>query len=304
MPPLIASLILMLAFAAGAAPAQEDYDSGRATYLAGNHAAALAILEPLARSGHAGARNILADAYDEGNGVEKDHQRALELYQAAAAQGFARASYNLGVLLSEGRPGIPADIAQAIVHYEEAMARDYPAAFNNRGVLHAMGQGGPVDPQAAVAMYRRAHELGDLNGTDNLADMLRRGEGIEQDVQAALALWQGGAERGHAPSVLNLGAMYANGIGVAEDPAAAYALYLLAAQGGVLQAGRNLFAIHADLESPHHDGETALAWCLWALDRAPEAQQGEIEQECKATQATLSPESAERARMRARRLTR
>jgi hypothetical protein len=272
------------------------FEAARATYLAGQHAAALEILDPMARAGHPGARNILADAYDAGNGVDRDPQRALDLYRAAAAQGLARASYNLGVLLTEGRPGIPADVAQAIVHYEDAMAQDYAAAFNNRGVLYTKGQGGAADPVKAVEMFRRAHELGDLNGTDNLADMLRRGEGVAADVPRALELWRGAAARGHGPSINNLGAMYANGIGVATDTQAAFALYLLAARKGALQAGLNLAAAFADDVAPRHDDLRALAWCLWSQDRAPAHQTAEIAATCAVYSEILSAEDTAAAR--------
>ncbi|WP_108481945.1 tetratricopeptide repeat protein [Oceaniglobus ichthyenteri] len=263
----VLALTLFLTATSGSA---QDYETARQAYINGDYADALAVLEPLARAGDPEARNILADAYDDGNGVTRDHQRALELYRSAAAQGLAKASYNLGVLLAEGRPGIPADIAQAIVHYHEAMAKDYPAAFNNRGILHAKGQGGPVDPAAAVALYQRAHTLGDLNGTDNLADMLRRGDGVAKDEAAALALWRGAAERGHGPAMNNLGAMYANGIVVEQDAIAAQALYLLAAQTGSVQGGMNL----SDLYAIKGDDLHALAWCLWAVERGSEAECG------------------------------
>ena len=40
--------------------------------------------------------------YYKGEGVEKDSKKAIEWYEKAASQGFAKAQYNLGVMYDNG----------------------------------------------------------------------------------------------------------------------------------------------------------------------------------------------------------
>ena len=59
---------------------------------------------------------------------DKNFKRAVELFEAAAAQGYAPAQYNLAILYDEGR-GVPQDCAVEL--YEAAAAQGYaPAQFN------------------------------------------------------------------------------------------------------------------------------------------------------------------------------
>ena len=46
--------------------------------------------------------------YDNGYGVPEDDAEALRLYRLSAAQGFAAAEYNLGVMYDNGE-GVPED---------------------------------------------------------------------------------------------------------------------------------------------------------------------------------------------------
>lgn len=259
--------LLLALFLSPQGLAAQDLETGRAAYLAGDYRVAVSVLEPLARAGDPSARIILGDAYALGNGVEQDFQRALSLYSSAEQQGMADASYKLATLLAEGRPGIPTDTAQAIVHLEEAVSQDHPAALNARAMMLVQGIGGAQDPQLAVAMLRRAHDLGSVDATANLADMLLRGEGVPRDTAAALVLLRQASARGSGRATEMLGEMYDTGIEVQQDSVAAFALYTLAAQQGDSASGWRLFEILVDPAGPRHDPGRALAWCLWAQSR-------------------------------------
>jgi len=50
----------------------------------------------------------------------------------------------------------------------------------NLGLLHAQGKGVALDPEAAVALYRKSVGLGNSAGMHNLAWMLDSGRGVER----------------------------------------------------------------------------------------------------------------------------
>ena len=57
--------------------------------------------------------------YAKGRGVRQDNVEAVRWYRQAAAQGFAQAQYNLGVMYETGR-GVRQDLALAQEWYGKA----------------------------------------------------------------------------------------------------------------------------------------------------------------------------------------
>ena len=51
--------------------------------------------------------------YATGEGVPRDAAEAIRWFRMAAAQGFARAQYNLGFMYADGL-GVPQDAAEAV----------------------------------------------------------------------------------------------------------------------------------------------------------------------------------------------
>jgi TPR repeat protein len=75
-----------------------------------------------------------------GRGVAKDEVAAQRWYRLAAGQGYARAQYNLALMLEEGRGSAP-DLAAAAGFYRSAALQNYAPAQNNLGILYAEGRG-------------------------------------------------------------------------------------------------------------------------------------------------------------------
>ena len=57
--------------------------------------------------------------YANGRGVEQDEAKAVELYRAAAEQGWAPAQFNLGLMYANGQ-GVEQDEAKAVELYRAA----------------------------------------------------------------------------------------------------------------------------------------------------------------------------------------
>lgn len=82
----------------------------------------------LARNGDSQSQFQLARAYELGAGAPKNYKEAARWYLAAANQGDARAQFQLGLILEEGRPNVKANLANAISWYEESARNGYKSA--------------------------------------------------------------------------------------------------------------------------------------------------------------------------------
>jgi hypothetical protein len=72
---IILAAVLLIGFPA---QARADAESGWRAYLAGDHAAAVGELGPLAEAGEAQAQFYMGTLAEQGAGVPKDYRRALE----------------------------------------------------------------------------------------------------------------------------------------------------------------------------------------------------------------------------------
>ena len=140
---------------------------------------------------------------DDGNALYRsgDIPGAMDRYRAAIAAdpGYARAHYNLGVLLQGlQRPG------EAIVHYERVSeaSPEFPKALLNWG--NALKDG--ADLGGAAQLYCRAFDADRaaaqaLRNVTLMADIARKGG----DPELARALYAMAAERGSADGYAGLG---------------------------------------------------------------------------------------------------
>ena len=139
-------------------------------------------------------------------------QTPLAETRQSAAQGYADAQFNLGLLYSIGE-GVPQDFAQAATWYRKAADQDHAAAQFNLGFLYGNGQGVPQDFAQAAAWYRRAADQGFADPQFKLGLMYTTGKGVPQDFAQAVAWYRRAADQGFAPAQVNLGVMYRDGEG-------------------------------------------------------------------------------------------
>lgn len=125
------------------------FEDGEAAWSRGDYATALSMWRPLAAQGNAKAQYNLGLMYDNGQGVPKDYKEAARFYRLAAAQGNADAQYNLGRMYYTGE-GLPQDYKEAVRWYRLAAAQRDAGAQYMLGRMYATGRGVPED-------YVRAH---------------------------------------------------------------------------------------------------------------------------------------------------
>jgi serine/threonine protein kinase/TPR repeat protein len=120
------------------APGELVADADRAL-AAQRYADAIAILKPLAENGNAQAQVKLADAYSEGQGVDRDLKLAATWYEKAALQGSAGAMLKLGAMYASGN-GVAQNNNLAYVWYGAAARLGSNAAKSERDRISSLLQ--------------------------------------------------------------------------------------------------------------------------------------------------------------------
>ena len=261
-------MCLCLVLLAGPAAA-ETVEEAQALYLAGEHAAALAVIEPAARAGDPLAQAVLGTAYDTGQGKPLSPQLAREWLRRAADQDYAPAAFALGMFWLEGRKEFEPDPEQAATWFGKAMALGHAEAFHMRARMMLDGLGGPGNPAAAAAFALTALELGSPDAGMLLAEMYLSGEGVPIDEERARATYARAGQLGHAPALSRLAVMHELGQGGPVDLTAAFALYQEATRLGDASAAVNLALFLTEQEGYWTDPVLGYAYCLWGNKTAP-----------------------------------
>jgi TPR repeat protein len=200
-------------------------------------------LQHAADAGSAEGAHRLALVFAQGlAGMSRNDQRALELFEKAAALGNQRAQINVGILYFRGQ-GTARDLVQARSWLEKAAARNDPYALYALGRAMDDSQGPAVaDPVRAADLYRRAAELGHPLAAMRYGLALAEGNGVKKDPTAALK-WLTYAQTNGVPEAgLALGDLYARTPPQRDNAAtekvlqSAVSWYESAAQAGVASA--------------------------------------------------------------------
>lgn len=144
----------------GDAPAQqavaEMYYAGEAPG-GKNVKLALAWHGAAAKVGNPASLYALAQAFEQGDGIPADGQRALGLYKIAAMAGSAPARNALGTYFYEGR-GVEKDPVVARGWFQQAAIDGDPDAMFNLGAMMMKGEGGEIDRTRAWVWLRMAQK--------------------------------------------------------------------------------------------------------------------------------------------------
>ncbi len=95
--------------------------------------------------------------------VDKDVRRAIEWFELAAQQEYAKAHIRLAYLYSEGQD-IAKDFEKARHHCDEAIRLNSPAGLTLQGKWYLFGNLFPKDEEKAVSLFRQAADQGDPDG--------------------------------------------------------------------------------------------------------------------------------------------
>ena len=190
--PLLVSVALLLALCLlwatpGRASPEDDFQRGQEAYqVRGDVVTAMQAFQSAAEQGHAQAQVRLAYILDAA-GADAE---AVSWLRRAAEQGDAEGQFMLARMVSEGE-GTERDTEQALELYRAAAENGYTQALvvlaeaQERGVL-----GLQRDPEQALALWRQAAEGGEQEALHRLARAYQRGElGLAKD-PAMAAQWR------------------------------------------------------------------------------------------------------------------
>ena len=121
-------------------------------------------------------------------------------------------------LTEDGRTRyIQKDYDKAFELFNEAAALGYSPAMYNAAVCYLNGDGVDKDSLAAFQNFRKAANLGEENALHNLASCYMRGIGTAKNDSLAVHYYTMSADKGSAISQSILGHIYMNGKGVEQD---------------------------------------------------------------------------------------
>ena len=120
-------------------------------------------------------------AYSKGDVLAKDDARAAELFELAAAQGYAPAQCTLGQLCQQGSAIVPQDLTRAASLYAAAVGAGLAQAQCNLARMHLNGVGVKRDYAFAAELFQRAADQGHAQAKRHLGMLYQQGRGVEQD---------------------------------------------------------------------------------------------------------------------------
>lgn len=125
---------------------------------------AIRLYEKAAEAGDADAMSELGLCLADGDGVAKDMDKAVDWFRKSAGQGHALAMFNLGVCYSTGE-GVAKDEGEAFDWFIRSAQQGAPVALYEMGVVYDTGIAGgmPKDEEVASDLYMLAAQLGNLN---------------------------------------------------------------------------------------------------------------------------------------------
>ena len=200
--------------------------------------------EKAAKQGFARAQFSLGWMYLHGRGVNEDAERATALFRQSAEQGLPEAQYFLGARYKRGE-GAPQDYAQAVHWYLLAAESGWPEAQNDLSALYAQGLGVPKDDRKAFYWAEKAARAGVPNAQFNLGLYYQQGTGVERNMTASL-MWAKRAAENNLPGARTfIGVQYERGTEAAKQNYATAARYYREdAEMGFMPAWRYLGLLH------------------------------------------------------------
>jgi TPR repeat protein len=252
----------------GKIPRGSHYDAVAMTHafdlkVSRNPENAVRFLQEAANLGDPSAQTSLGYLYAMGTGVPKDQEQALRWFQRAAAEHYAPAAYDLGLMLLE--PGIHHDEKAGADWLSRAAQRGLAPAQTNLAILYVKGIGVARNESEARRLAKKAADQHFAPAEFLLGAMYESGTGGKKDAGEAAHWYRKAAEQGHAQAENNLAGLYLDGVGVSRNIEEAIKWYKLAANQGEPTSYSNLMHVYADGREVTTNYQEAYRWALLAV---------------------------------------
>jgi TPR repeat protein len=200
-----------------------------------NHGVALTWIHAATKQRPASAIGIAMD-YQAGLGAPQDLRKAIEWFLVSAEAGYVIAQFTLGEIYESGM-GVQNPV-EAARWYQAAAQQNWGPAYSALAHLYETGKGVPQDYARAATLYRKATASDGFSGQYGLARLYDQGLGVPRDANKAMELYH--EVLGIDEATQRLLELYEAGMNVPRDPTAAIAWYRAAAERGDLRAQEGL----------------------------------------------------------------
>jgi hypothetical protein len=124
-------------------------------------------LQAAAAKGNPRAEAQLGEILLRGDGLAKDEERAVALFEKAARAGHSGAAFRLGMLLAHGECGVAKDPERALTYFRAAAAGGEAEAFFNIGAAYTSARGVKRDYAEALGWFIVARQRGADGGAES-----------------------------------------------------------------------------------------------------------------------------------------
>lgn len=199
--------------------------------------------------------------YFEGNGAEKDKEKAQELVKNIVSAVEKYASQNLpeyvvilGDMYSFGL-GKQQSYSMAFELYSKAADLGNLEAMCDLGYMYLVGQGVCLDKENSSYWYKKSANLGYVHSMRDIGQNYLNGDGVPTDAQSAVKYFKLASENNYSHGTGDLAYCYLYGIGVEKDLSKAKENFLLALKQDAERTMRDLFAYGIDVVALTELGE-------------------------------------------------
>ncbi len=221
------------------------------------------MLERAANDDYGGAILVLAEMYDEGDGVARDTTEALRLFHRGIDLGGTDALLLLGDYYADGEV-VEQSFEKAKELYLQALEEGNEAALVDLGYLYTRTDWSDHDFQKAMQYFLQADEAGLDNAPTYLGLAHFHGEWADEDDVLAREYFQRATENGYYVAAEYLGYMDEEGLGGPVDREMAVRSYEFADEGGKIYAAQRLLEGYGDNGWLDPDPEKAFHWMVRA----------------------------------------
>lgn len=196
----------------------EAYEKGHIAFKQKKYKTAYVEWLPLAEKGDAQSQYSIGFMHNEGLGVEKNVQKALDWYVKSANQGFVDAQYSAGRIY-----------LFSLQQYEDAFKYFKLAAENNEhraqfflGMMYYRGDGISKDLKKSAHWYLQSAQRGNINAQFFIGQMYELGEGVLQNDKYSLKWFKLAAKNGQQDAQYKLAVIYYQGRVVPQNVITSY----------------------------------------------------------------------------------
>lgn len=222
-------------------------------------------------AGRGFAQYALGKKYRDGQGVERNIQKAVELFTLAAKQGNSFAAFALGKMYLSNDASLPRDGTTALNWITYASERGNQFAQCYLGKLLLKGADGiPQDTNAALRWLRASVEQGNVYAEYALAMAYLNGKIVSKDDLKALELLRHASSQDNQFAQYQLGKMMIQGEETPKDVATAVHWLTVSAMHGNQYAQYALGKLYLLGKDVEKDKDSAAKWFQMAADQGNE----------------------------------